>query len=290
MARRRPHIDPGGVRRLLLSDDAAAVTPFPTARRPTYDAALAADPTDGGADEDRTTLEALAGARIAQIGEVLYGSNAVFLVEFDADDPEMPDTRMRAIYKPARGERPLWDFPRRTLFLREAATFLVDAALGFGRVPPTVVRDGPLGPGSMQLFVHAIERRFRDLDTTALERQLREIAALDVLVNNADRKRAHLLVTRNGRIRAIDNALTFLPYPRQRTALIDLGGSELPEQTAAAVRALNAPAERQLLIARLERLLAPYEVDAFRHRLDELASDPVYPVLDDWDGRPFEWW
>lgn len=256
-----------------------------------FHAALDAGPADGGRRDDVPILCALAEAPITRVAEVLYGSNAVFILELDASDPEIDGERMRAIYKPLRGERPLWDFPRHTLHMREVATYLVDAALDLGHVPPTALRDGPLGPGSLQLYVHALAPDRLEGDVEALEEQLRQVAALDVLVNNADRKRAHLLVTSGPRIRAIDNALTFLPYPRQRTALIALGGSALPPEAAKRVRDLAADAVRlEALRQRLSRMLAAAEVDAFAHRLRELADDPVYPVLDDWDGRPFEWW
>ncbi|MBV8528623.1 MAG: hypothetical protein JOZ75_09930 [Candidatus Dormibacteraeota bacterium] len=259
--------------------------------RARFEAAVAAGATDGGREEDRDVMRALAEAPITRAGDVMYGSNAVFLLEFDAPDPQKADERLRAVYKPVRGERPLWDFPRNTLFLREVATYLVDAAIGLGRVPPTVLRSGPLGPGSVQLFVHHAAVGRDETSAATLEQQLREVAALDALVNNADRKRAHLLVTDGPNVRAIDNALTFLPYPRQRTALIALGGTPLPDDTAERVRTLAGDAGRAAaLVERLSRLLAPAEVEAFSARLRELADDPVYPELDDWDGRPFEWW
>ena len=121
--------------------------------------------------------------------------------------------------------------------------------------------------------------------------QVREIAMLDALINNADRKRAHLMLGADMRMRAIDNALTFLPYPRQRTALIELGGSRLPRRTRRRLHALAADAEAMTALrTRLLRLLSVREVDAFVCRVEELDADPTYPVLDDWDGRPFEWW
>ena len=287
--RQRPHLDPAAAARLILPEEPADAG---TRRgRERFEAAAAIGPVAGGRPEDRDALTALAGAEIVRIGEVLYGSNAVFLIELDAPDPAAGGQPMRAVYKPARGERPLWDFPRHTLYLREVATYLVDAALGMGHVPPTTLRDGPLGPGSVQLFVHTAEQRPTAEQAEAIEAQLRGVAALDVLVNNADRKRTHLMIGSDLRVRAIDNALTFLPYPRQRTALISLGGSALPAPTAERVSALaGAPRRSRRLREALLRLLAVTEVDAFMHRLEELASEPYYPELDDWDGRPFEWW
>lgn len=276
---------------MLIADSVETgrrITQSPQAR---FDAALAAGATDGGRPEDLESLRALGEAEVTRAAEVMYGSNAVFLLELDAPDPEAEGENLRAVYKPVRGERPLWDFPRQTLHLREVATYLVDAALGFGHVPPTTLRNGPLGPGSVQQFVHPAGRDTGSTDVASLEHQLREVAALDALVNNADRKRAHLLVTPGPWVRAIDNALTFLPYPRQRTALIALGGTDVPEDTAERLGMLARNARRRsALRRRLSRLLSSDEVAAFMHRLRELADDPVYPELDDWDGRPFEWW
>jgi hypothetical protein len=285
--RHRPHLDPGASGLILqeLSGPASIRV------RQRFDAALATGPADGAMPGHEPVLEALSQATTKRIGEVPYGSNAVFLLELDAPDPAEPDAPMRAIYKPMRGERTLWDFPRSTLFLREVAAYLVDAALGIGHVPPTALRDTPFGPGSAQLFVAPAQERVSGRDLEALEEQLRDIAALDVLINNADRKRSHLMLARDGRVRAIDNALSFLPYPRQRTALIALGGSPLADGLTRRLQAIAADTERlEPLRARLSRLLSGVEVDAFVNRVGELADDPTFPVLDDWDGRPFEWW
>jgi hypothetical protein len=259
--------------------------------RERFEAALAPGPTDGAAPRDVEVATTLAEAPIERIGEVVYGSNGVFLVELDAPDPALPTQALRAVYKPVRGERPLWDFPRRTLYLREVAAYIVDSALGLHRVPTTVLRDGPLGPGSMQRFVHVLDEAPTAEQGERLETQLRAVALLDVLINNADRKRAHLLVVDGPNVHAIDNALSFLPYPRQRTALIALGGSELPGRLAKRLQDLAADETRMTALrTRLRRLLSEAEVDAFTHRVTELAADPTYPILDDWDGRPFEWW
>jgi hypothetical protein len=285
---RRPHLDPVPGLVLPADDDESGAAP---SLRERFEAALEPGPTDGAAPRDVAVATSLAEAPIEHIGEVVYGSNGVFLVELDAPDPALPTQPLRAVYKPVRGERPLWDFPRRTLYLREVAAYIVDAALGLHRVPATVLRDGPLGPGSMQRFVHVLEEGLTAKQAQRLETQLRSVALLDVLINNADRKRAHLLVVGGPSVHAIDNALSFLPYPRQRTALITLGGSEVPARLAKRVQDLAADGTRMgALRTRLRRLLSVAEVDAFEHRVAELAADPTYPVLDDWDGRPFEWW
>jgi hypothetical protein len=252
--------------------------------------ALANDAAAAGAPQDAEVLRRLRSEQITGIGRVVYSSNAVFLLEMEGPDPAHPDEPLRAIYKPARGERPLWDFPTQTLHMREAAAYVVSGALDDGVVPPTTLRDGPHGPGSVQLFVHSPADDTHP-PAAALEEHLRSLAALDVLINNADRKRAHLLLGDDGRIRGIDNALSFLAYPRQRTVLIELGGQPLPKPVAQRVRELAADDDRRAhLRSELGSLLERGEVAAFEERLDQLAATPVYPTLDPWDGRPFEWW
>jgi hypothetical protein len=286
--RRRPHLDPGGAVPLGRGPSPGA------ARRPPPLAERLATATDEVGElapaDDLPVLEELATAPIRSHGRVVYASNAVFLLELDAPDPAVAGQPMRAVYKPARGERPLWDFPRHTLHLRERAAYLLSAALQMRVVPPTVLRDGPHGPGSVQLYIHARDEPLAPREAAALEAQLRQLAAFDVLANNADRKRGHLLLDTAGHLWGIDNALTFLPYPRQRTVLLDLGGVDLAEDDAALVRRLSGGPGRGPLRRALRRLLSAAEVAAFEGRLDELAAAPWYPELDDWDGRPFEWW
>ncbi|MGA8522227.1 MAG: hypothetical protein WB807_04160 [Candidatus Dormiibacterota bacterium] len=286
-ASRRPHLDPIPGLALPAGDDETAAPSL----RARFEAAVAPGASDGAAPRDAEIARTLAEAPIEGIAEVVYGSNGVFLLELDAPDPAMPTQPLRAVYKPVRGERPLWDFPRRTLYLREVAAYVVDAALGLHRVPVTVLRDGPLGPGSVQRFVHVLNEALTAERATKLDSQLRAVAVLDVLINNADRKRSHLLVVEGPSVKAIDNALSFLPYPRQRTALLSLGGSPLPPRLAKRVQDLARDEVRMsALRTRLGRLLSEAEVTAFGHRVAELAEDPTFPVLDDWDGRPFEWW
>jgi hypothetical protein len=293
----RPHLDPPlagrimRVERLRGEASGVAASRGGAASAPREGIPDGFAPDDGGLAGDATVLMELATAPVRRMARIVYSSNAAFVLELDASDPVDASRPLRAVYKPVRGERPLWDFPHRTLHFREVATYLVAAALSLDVIPPTTLRDGPLGPGSAQLFVDALDRELTAAEDEALDPLLRDIAALDVLVNNADRKQAHLLVTPDARVRGIDHGLTFLPYPRQRTVLIDLGGTPLPASTAAAVAGVAGdPSRLAALRSRLARILSAPEVDAFAARLTELAADPTYPVLDPWDGRPFEWW
>ncbi len=243
------------------------------------------DPAPGGVAAG--DLESwLATAPISEIGRVPWGSNAVFQVLL-----ETPSGPRLAIYKPARGERPLWDFPGRTLHRREVATARVDGALGWELTPRTALRpSGPLGVGSMQEFIEQPGNPELVPRGPALEHALAGMAALDVLINNADRKRAHLLVDPAGRLRGIDHGVTFHQEFKLRTVLLDLGGEPVPAPWLADLRRLAADgARRARLRQALGALLAPAEVRAFEDRLRRLAQTGVYPRLDRWYGRPFEW-
>ena len=145
--------------------------------------------------------------------------------------PRQPRRRpgAQAIYKPVRGERPLWDFEP-GLHKREAAAYRLSEAMGFGVVPPTVLRDdGPLGEGSLQWFVAADHREH--YFTIAEQRpdlhpQLRDIAVLDVVANNTDRKSGHCLLA-GDRVWAIDNGLCFAPDFKLRTVIWEFAGDAL---------------------------------------------------------------
>ena len=229
------------------------------------------------------TESILARGEVTSLAEVVAGSNRVFQVRL-----EMGGAALTAVYKPARGERPLWDFPPQTLYRREAATYLVDRALGWGLVPPTVARrDGPLGPGSMQEWVAEPPEEAAP-DPLQLEEELRRLAALDVLVNNGDRKAAHLLLDPGLHLRGIDHGVTFSPEFKLRTVLADLGGETVPEATMADLASLLGDRRRlDALQVSLLRLLDRVEVAAFRRRFRWLCRSGRYPLLDPFWGRPF---
>jgi hypothetical protein len=242
--------------------------------------------TDPPSPVDEEELQGwLRDSPVLSLGRVPSGSNAVFAVELDTPTGPLP-----AIYKPARGERSLWDFPPGTLHLREVATYLVDRALGWHFTPTTVLRqEAPLGPGSVQEFIPAPGPELT-LDSERLEHDLRGLAALDVLINNADRKRAHLLVDPRGQLRGIDHGVTFNTDFKLRTALIELGGSPVPKPWLAALSSLLGDRERMSELRQaLRHLLRPGEVRAFEGRARHFLDAGRYPVLHDWHGRPFEW-
>ena len=260
-------------------------------------ARIATDPLPGslgGVPDERgldaapspaTRLErTLREAEILAMERVAIGSNAVFQVVLGG-----PDGELRAIYKPARGERPLWDFPPGTLHRREVATAAVDTALHWDFTPTTVIRPrAPFGIGSIQAFVPEPPSDLV-LDRQLLEHRLRGLAALDVVVNNADRKRAHLLVDPDGDLKGIDHGVTFNTEFKLRTVLAELGGSPVPEEWLGGLRSLIADQARMnRLRVKLRPLLSRAEIRAFESRARELLAAGVFPTLHPWHGRPFE--
>jgi len=161
-----------------------------------------------------------------------WASNATFLVECALDG-----AMALAVYKPARGERPLWDFPRR-LYRREIAAYLLSEALGWGIVPLTLEREGPYGEGSLQAFVDADfeQHYFTLLEKAANHPCLKRICAFDLLANNADRKSGHCLLGPDAAIYGVDNGLCFHIEPKLRTVIWEFGGEPIPEDVVADVR------------------------------------------------------
>lgn len=190
------------------------------------------------------------------------------------------DLQGLAVYKPRRGERPLWDFPRGTLCQREFAAFLLSEALGWSLVPPTVLRDGPYGYGSVQLYIDCDQdaHLFTMQKEGGYEDQLARLSAFDILSNNADRKSGHCLKGTDGRLWAIDHGICFHAEPKLRTVLWDYAGEPICEEIMADLRALREDVRNGgRFIRALEGLLAPEEVRAFRRRLDRLIETGCYP-------------
>ncbi len=191
------------------------------------------------------------------------------------------------VYKPVRGERPLWDFPDGTLAGREVATYLVSEATGWDLIPPTVLRDGPFGTGMCQLWVEVDE-------TVDLERlvrsdhpDLRRLAVLDAVVNNADRKGGHLLPTTTGRVYGIDHGICFSHEDKLRTLLWQYRGQQLPTDAVEVLSRLRAELEGPLADALLE-LLTRREVRRTVARVDRLLASCTYPEpSEDWPAIPW---
>lgn len=179
-----------------------------------------------------------------------------------------------AVYKPGRGERPLWDFPP-GLYRRELAAFELSEALGWGLVPPTVCREGPWGEGSVQLFVPAdFRHHYYTLVRDPVHHDaLRRLCLFDLVANNTDRKSGHCLLGPDGRIYAVDNGLTFHAEPKLRTVIWAFAGETVPEPLRQDLhRLLDAG-----LPASLAALLTPAEQRALRGRLRALLAEGRFP-------------
>ena len=171
-------------------------------------------------------ITALQEGEILLQGQFLNSSNYTFLC-----DLVYAGETLRVVYKPLRGEQPLWDFPVRTLTRREAAAYVVSEALGWNLVPPTVYRrrKAPLGAGSVQLFMeHAPEYHYFRFSETDKQR-LRPVVLFDLLINNADRKGGHVLKDQTGHLWVIDHGVCFNVEPKLRTVIWDFTGEEIPE-------------------------------------------------------------
>ena len=212
-------------------------------------------------------------------GRMPWSSNATFLVTACLDGEALP-----AVYKPHRGERPLWDFPG-GLYRREAAAYEVSRLLGWDVVPETLVRhDAPLGTGSVQRFVDAdfSEHYFTLVEHEEHHAALRRIAAFDLVVNNADRKSGHCLLAED-RIWGIDNGLCFHVEPKLRTVIWDFGGEPIPAPLRAQLGRL-AGAD----LSPLGDLLDDDEVDAVRRRAAAVADTERFPNPNP-NRRPYPW-
>jgi uncharacterized repeat protein (TIGR03843 family) len=213
-------------------------------------------------------------------GRMPWSSNATFLVE-SCLDGEM----LQAVYKPLKGERPLWDFPR-GLYQREVASYELSDALGWDIVPLTVARDeAPLGEGSMQQFVDAdfAQHYFTLAEEEQHQDAFQKVCVFDILSNNTDRKSGHLLLDRDGHIWAIDNGLSFHQEFKLRTVIWEYGGLPIPEPLLADVRAL---VDRGLPPA-LDGLLDVFERDAVLTRAQAVLNERTFPM--DTTGRRYPW-
>jgi uncharacterized repeat protein (TIGR03843 family) len=204
------------------------------------------------------------------------GSNSVYYVLVSCDQQEIG-----GMYKPVRGEAPLSDLPKGTLAAREVAAFLVSEALGWHLVPPTVYRtQAPLSPGALQVYIHKPSNYYW-LDFSAKERPaLKRVALFDLLTNNADRKRSHLLPGNSGELWSIDHGLCFNPRFALRTFIWEFDGQPIPENLLDDVAGFRQRLDSdQPMIAALNALLAPPEMAALRRRADALLAARRYVAL-----------
>ncbi len=225
-------------------------------------------------------------------GFLPWSSNYTFLTRVCNSDKEI-----FAVYKPRQGERPLWDFTQGTLCQREQAAFIVSDALGWGLVPPTVMREGPHGLGSLQLFVeHNPEDHYFTIEgEEAYQRQLQQIALLDIVINNADRKGGHILIeetinsSNTNRLWAIDHGVCFHTSYKLRTVVWDFSGMSIPENLL--LDLINLRQHFNLSSShfqnQLNELLTKPEISSLKNRLERLIERGKF-----WEpgpGRHYPW-
>jgi uncharacterized repeat protein (TIGR03843 family) len=218
---------------------------------------------------------------LTPIGRITQASNASFLCEIDGG--------LQVIYKPIRGELPLWDFPEGSLAARETAAFLVSEALELGVVPPTILRDGPAGEGAVQLWIdHAGVQRAVDL-VNASDEGLRRLALFDAIVNNGDRKGGHILPLSDGRILGVDHGVTFAVEPKLRTVLWAWRSKAFTDEEQEIIsRGVQRLTDHGALRTQLSPILDGGEIDAMAARLNDLAATGCFPEPSpDWPPLPW---
>ena len=242
------------------------------------------EPADAADAPGERQVDLAAARAILEQGEIElaarmpYSSNATFLVHVRHED-----VVAAAVYKPIRGERPLWDFPA-GLHRREIGAFELSDELGWDVVPPTVERDGPHGVGSVQLFIDADfeQHHFTLVQDPAHHGDLRKLCALDLIANNTDRKSGHCLLSSWGRIYGIDHGLCFAEEYKLRTVIWDFAGEPVDSTLIDDIaRFVETGTER----------LAPWldhgELVAMRERAEEILTEPFFP--DDVSGHRWPW-
>jgi uncharacterized repeat protein (TIGR03843 family) len=214
---------------------------------------------------DREEFERLlTGLPEVKILGLLHGaSNYTFLARLAPHPP----SGLRAVYKPARGESPLWDFEAGTLYQREVAAYELSKVLGWPRIPPTVVRQkAPHGVGAMQLFIDADARHFLGEDRSRRDTWA-QVALFDVIANNADRKSGHCLFDSDNNVWLIDHGLTFHVDQKLRTVIWDFSGQPVPSDLCGDVERALAELDRGALAETMRGLLSPAEVRVLKRRM-----------------------
>jgi uncharacterized repeat protein (TIGR03843 family) len=227
-----------------------------------------------------TPLEYLDCAQVDIEGRMPWSSNATFLCNLSVEGEHVG----QAIYKPLRGERPLWDFEP-GLHKRELAAYWLSIAMGLDLVPPTVLREGPLGEGSLQWFVDVDHQQhyFTIFENRPdLHDRLQDFAFFDVIANNTDRKSGHVLIDCDDHLWGIDHGLCFAADFKLRTVIWEFGGQPVPDRLVdIAARVAETP---PLDVA---TLLVDEEVEAMQERAHWIVDHPVFPV--DNSGRRYPW-
>jgi uncharacterized repeat protein (TIGR03843 family) len=222
-------------------------------------------------------LKVLAHGEMEERGLLPYSSNYSFLITVDDGEVQLP-----AVYKPRRGENPLWDFPTGTLCLRETAAFEISHALEWNLVPPTVLREGTRGIGSVQFYIDCDPdiHYFTMREDARYMQALRRVALFDYIINNADRKSGHCLFGYDEQLWAIDHGICFHHEYKLRTVIWEFGDECIDDELLDNLLSLQRTlAQRKSeLNQRLDNLINARERSALCTRLDELIQNRRYPA------------
>jgi uncharacterized repeat protein (TIGR03843 family) len=274
--------------------------PATSARARTAITSTRTDSTKPGPEAEEV-LGRLRDGELEVIGRLIGSSNNAMVVRVwpqgllpTAGSPVRPieDGDLLAVWKPTAGERPLFDFPLGTLTRREVAAWLVSEAMGWGIVPPTVLRNGPYGEGMVQQWIDVDQEADVVEMVSGDDPRLRRVAVFDAVVNNTDRKAGHLLPVPGGHVYAVDHGVTFSAEPKLRTVLWAWEGEPFePDEAAALSRvrdALGKGAVPGPLSVSLAELLALDEIEATRARIAMLLETGRFPGPNpDWPAIPW---
>lgn len=248
-------------------------------------------------------LQVLQVGTLAVKGVLPWSSNYSFLVDICPNEavwealPHLPKNSLaevRAVYKPRRGERPLWDFTQGTLCQRERAAFLISHAVGWDLIPPTVLREGEHGTGSVQLFIpHDPEAHYFTFEGEPIfKTALQQTVLLDIIINNADRKSGHVLVEEQEeaeRIWLIDHGICFHTEYKLRSVIWEFAGEAIPTALLTDIETLsNKIATNEAgLRTELLQLLAQTELEALQRRLSRTLNQGTF--ISPGPGRHYPW-
>jgi uncharacterized repeat protein (TIGR03843 family) len=215
-------------------------------------------------------------------GLLPWGSNYTYLMSIDDIEFEA-----KIIYKPQRGERPLWDFPDGTLCKREVAAFLISEELGWHIVPPTVLREGPQGLGMIQLFIEHDPEQHYFTFAPEVKSKLERIALFDLVVNNADRKGGHSLLDSTGFVWAIDHGICFHVQPKLRTVIWDFAGCSISRTLMNDLEKLLDRLSSAEVLSTLRTVISAAEANALIQRVSEIRNAAHFPEPS--GGRQYPW-
>ena len=254
---------------------------------------------------DPSARQLLAEGELTVVGRIMQASNATLVCDASSDGQTL-----RCVYKPIRGERPLWDFPDGTLAGREVASYLISEELGWGVIPRTILRDGPFGPGMVQRWIETPDRRPEsggqpdlvdicppeevgpgwlevlraydvDGDEVALihadDPRLQRMAVLDIVLNNADRKGGHVLEGVDGAVYGVDHGICLHEEYKLRTVLWGWAGRPIGDDLLADLEAFAERLDGEEFASLLAAHISIREIEALRDRAKSLLAAPVMP-------------